>query len=168
MTHATGAGRAAPRPHHPHDVVMRGIAAFKFVKAALFVLLALGAFELLRPALMAQVQDWVATLAATYDNALTRRIVAVLQRITGLSVKHLRLVGIVALVYAVLFVTEGVGLWRRQKWAEFLTVIATASLVPFEAYEVSQRLTLPRVGALAINLVIVAYLIVQIRRHHYR
>ena len=46
----------------------------------------------------------------------------------------------------------------RRRWAEYLTVIATGALIPFEAYEVVHKVTLFRVGALLLNLAVVGYL----------
>ena len=45
-----------------------------------------------------------------------------------------------------------------QRWAEYLTVIATGILIPYEAYEVIARPTLFKVGALLLNLAVVGYL----------
>jgi uncharacterized membrane protein (DUF2068 family) len=157
-----------PPPIRQRDRVLLTIAAFKFVKAVLFVVVALGAFGLLRRSVADRAQDWVATLAATYDRGLTHRVVELLQRISALSRHRLEAVGVAALLYAGLFVTEGVGLWRGRRWAEWLTVVATTSLVPLEIYELSRRLTPPRFAALFVNLVVVTYLLVQLRRKHYR
>ena len=63
-----------------------------------------------------------------------------------------------------LFVVEGMGLWRQKRWAEYLTVIATASFVPLEVYELVKDVTLPRIAALLANLLVVAYLVGVLRR----
>ncbi|MGE5347183.1 MAG: DUF2127 domain-containing protein, partial [Acidithiobacillales bacterium] len=47
---------------------------------------------------------------------------------------------------------------------EYLTIIATASLVPLEVYELARRATWPRGATLLVNLLVVAYLIVKVRR----
>ena len=39
------------------------------------------------------------------------------------------------LFYGSLFATEGIGVWLERRWTEYLTIIATGSLVPFELYE---------------------------------
>ena len=65
-------------------------------------------------------------------------------------------------LYALLYLVEGVGLLMRKHWAEYFTVIATGSLIPLEIYEVYRRPTPVRVGVLAINLAIVAYLVYQL------
>ena len=74
------------------------------------------------------------------------------------------MVGIVAFLYAGLFAVEGVGLWRSKRWAEYLTIIATASLVPFEVYELIRHVSWPRVATLGINLLVVGYLIWRVRQ----
>ncbi len=85
--------------------------------------------------------------------------------LSGLSPGRLQALGVGALAYSTLFTVEGVGLWSARRWAEYLTIIATASLMPLEAYEFVHRHTLLRVLALLINAVIVAYLIYRVRTH---
>ena len=71
---------------------------------------------------------------------------------------HITLLAVSAVLYAALEATEGVGLAMRRRWAEYLTVIATSILIPYEAYEVLRRPTLFKVGALLLNLAVVGYL----------
>jgi uncharacterized membrane protein (DUF2068 family) len=71
-------------------------------------------------------------------------------------------------LYATLFMIEGIGLWHEARWAEYLTIIATSSLLPLEIYELVQKLTLPRAAALVINLVAIAYLAWRIRHPEHK
>lgn len=71
---------------------------------------------------------------------------------------HVNVVAIAAIAYALLEGTEGVGLAMRRRWAEYLTVIATGLLIPYELYEVIRHVTLFKVGALLLNLAVVGYL----------
>jgi uncharacterized membrane protein (DUF2068 family) len=71
---------------------------------------------------------------------------------------HINVLAIGAIAYALLEGTEGVGLAMRRRWAEYLTVIATGVLIPYEAYEVVHHVTLFKVGALLLNLAVVGYL----------
>src|SRR5262249_60795782 len=68
-------------------------------------------------------------------------------------------------LYAGLFLTEGVGLLLRRRWAEYFTVIVTGSLIPLELYELTRRISGIRLVVLAVNLAIVWYLITVLRRH---
>jgi uncharacterized membrane protein (DUF2068 family) len=71
-------------------------------------------------------------------------------------------------VYAAVVITEGVGLLRQKVWAEYLTVIATAALIPLEIYELYKRFTALRLGVIAINLAVVGYLINMLRENRAR
>ena len=55
-----------------------------------------------------------------------------------LHASELRIASIFALGYGALELVEGTGLWLDQLWAEYLTVIATSLLLPFEVYELVQ------------------------------
>ncbi len=72
--------------------------------------------------------------------------------------------GIGALGYGVLELVEGTGLWLRKRWAEWLTVIATALLVPFELYELIHKPSWLKAAGLAVNVLIVVYLYRVVRR----
>ena len=84
-------------------------------------------------------------------------------RLTNIPPRQIRELGIGTFFYAGLFFTEGIGLWLLKPWAEWLTVIATSSLVPLEFYEIFRRPTLIRIALLVVNVAIVAYLIYRIR-----
>jgi len=53
---------------------------------------------------------------------------------------------------------EAWGLHKRQRWAEWLTVIATALLIPYEAYHVLTSFGFIKLAILVINALIVYYL----------
>ena len=53
---------------------------------------------------------------------------------------------------------ESWGLHKRQRWAEWLTVIATSMLIPYEAYHVITSFGLVKLSILVINVLIVYYL----------
>jgi uncharacterized membrane protein (DUF2068 family) len=71
-------------------------------------------------------------------------------------------------VYSALLLVEGIGLCLRKRWAEFLTVGITASLLPFEFYELYRRVTLSGVVVAIVNLAILVYLIVRLLRNRSR
>jgi uncharacterized membrane protein (DUF2068 family) len=71
----------------------------------------------------------------------------------------LQLVGAVFVVYALVEGIEAVGLWYARRWAEYLTFVVTASLLPLEVYELVHRLSVLKIITIAINLAVVAYLL---------
>ena len=82
-----------------------------------------------------------------------------LERLVTLNVSTLRLIGYAAVAYALLEGAEAIGLWYQRRWAEYLTLIATALFLPFEIYEISQRVSTLKVLALVVNLAILLYLL---------
>jgi uncharacterized membrane protein (DUF2068 family) len=58
----------------------------------------------------------------------------------------LRATGFLALFYTAIFFTEGIGVYMQQRWAEFLMIFATATLIPIEVRHLWHRPGL--VGAL--------------------
>jgi uncharacterized membrane protein (DUF2068 family) len=143
------------------DRGLRLIALFKFFKATLLIAVCLGALQLLNPDISPHAQRSATAFATSADRRYLQYLLA---QMAGLSPTRLELVAWGAFLYAGLFTTEGVGLWLGRRWAEYLTVVATASLLPIETIELVQRLTLPRLTALMLNLLVVAYLIYRLRR----
>jgi uncharacterized membrane protein (DUF2068 family) len=105
-------------------------------------------------------QYTIATLMPGVGRRLTQRLVGYL---SGFTPARLEALGVGAFLYAGLFAVEGIGLWRERRWAEYLTVIATASFVPVEVYELVRRFTVVRLSALVINLAAVGYLLWHVR-----
>jgi uncharacterized membrane protein (DUF2068 family) len=68
-------------------------------------------------------------------------------------------VGAVLAAYALLEGVEALGLWRGQRWAEYLTLIATTVLLVPEVYELSETVTPTKIVTLLINLAVVVYLL---------
>ena len=152
-------------PAHHHDSVPRGrerdrvltmIAGFKFLKALVLIAVGFGALRLIHSDLRDQANAMFDTLGPSVDVIPVLRL---LRDIGALAPNSLRLFGAGAFLYAALFLTEGVGLWRQKRWAEYLTVVATFSFIPFEIFEITVKQTWPRISALGINIVVVIYLI---------
>ena len=72
---------------------------------------------------------------------------------------HLRLLAAAALVYSVVRFSEGYGLWRDRRWAEWFGAVSGGIYLPLELYHLWERITWPRVTILVVNLVVVLYLV---------
>ena len=68
--------------------------------------------------------------------------------------------------YALLHIVEGTGLILERDWAGYLTVIATSALVPFECYEILQKVNPLKILVLIVNLGFVVYVVVKLRQEH--
>ena len=145
------------------DRFLQLIAVFKFLKAILFVLAALGAFGLMHHGVADRARDWGSALALGSGQHIVRHLV---MQLLALNKSKIAALGIVALFYAGLFLTEGIGLWRERRWAEYMTVILTGSLLPFEIYEIAHHVTLLRIATFVVNVAVLVYLIARLRHPH--
>jgi uncharacterized membrane protein (DUF2068 family) len=140
---------------------LRIIGAFKLAKGLLLAAVALGALHL--------VHRDVAEVGFRFARRLHldpegRLVEPALRHLGGVDPRAMMRFSLGALVYAALLLTEGIGLLMAQRWAEYLTIVITASLLPLEVYELARHVNATRVTVLAVNLAIVIYLVVRVRR----
>ncbi len=140
--------------------LIRLIALFKLLKAALLIAVGLGALHLLRNNMAGELEHWVKMLGLDPGN---RYIAKALQKFADLSPNKIKSLGVVSFIYAGLFLTEGIGLWLVKRWGEWFSVIITSSLVPFELYEIARHPSALKIFALLVNIAVVLYLIYRIR-----
>jgi uncharacterized membrane protein (DUF2068 family) len=87
-----------------------------------------------------------------------------LGKLMALDDRKLKAISAGTLFYAALLLTEGVGLLLRRRWAEYFTVIVTSSFIPLELYELVKHVTATRVAVIGVNVAVVWYLVVVLRR----
>ena len=148
----TNDSRPAPRSRFN---VLRTIAVYKLIKVLLLVALALGEVRLRDSSLTDKLLIWASARPHGLEHDVVTRLI---QWLSGLTTSRMHALRIVTLAYAVVFATEGIGLWMQKRWAEWLTVIITASLIPLEVWELAHRPTFGIAAVLVANSAIVAYL----------
>ena len=119
-----------------------------------------GALRLLHADVSVLVTSWADRLNIDPQN---RYIGAALSRLLSADTRSLVAISVGSFIYAALLLTEATGLWLRRRWAEYFTIIVTGSFIPLEIYEVSRRVTATRLTAIALNVVIVLYLMRRLR-----
>jgi uncharacterized membrane protein (DUF2068 family) len=144
------------------DGALLVIAIFKFIKGALLLALACGALTMLHKDVASHVALWLDQLRIDPDNQVIGTLLSKLQLVHTKELKQLSALGV---GYAGLFLTEGTGLLFRQRWAEWLTIIATSSFMPVEAYELIKELTAMRLLVLVANVAVVLFLIYRVRQN---
>ena len=174
LAEASPAVRAAPaedelplRGKALHDrVVLRLIAVDRVLHFAILTVLGIAvlAFAADRAKLHDRFYQFVTSLQTAIAGGPVSTtghvgIVHDLDRLFTLSKGTLIEAGIALLGYAVLEGVEAVGLWFGKRWAEYLTFIATVVFLPFEIYELTERVSPLKVIGFVINLAVVVYLI---------
>ncbi|CDO29295.1 DUF2127 domain-containing protein [Mycolicibacterium porcinum] len=168
-----------PRGHGPADTapeiprgrllrdrtLMRLLAVERAVRGVVFVLLAAGILKV--RASQSQLKD-----AFEKDIPLMRpladqigwniddsKIVRHIGEAFTLSSTTLLWIAVGVAAYALIEFIEAVGLWLMKRWGEYFAVIATGVFLPLEIYELTEKVTVLRLGALAINLAAVIWLL---------
>lgn len=166
---ATGPAAEAPRPRRAEQVrsavILRFFAVERFIRAVIFAVLAVAIWRFSVSRL---------SLEDSYDRALPP--LRTLLTDLGFSVQHSKVLGLINRAfttdpkilgyiaigcagYAVIEVIEGIGLWLVKRWGEYFAMIATSVGLPYEVYDLSNRITALRVVAFVINLGLVLYLV---------
>jgi len=150
------------KQHHTGMVL---IAGFKVVKGLLLLLVGLGLLRLVHAETATLFSRLLEALHLKAESHILHNLVL---QVDALRPETLLTVGVVSMLYAGLLLTEGLGLWFERSWAAYLTVISTSLFIPFELYEIVERITAVRIGLLLVNLAVVVYLIRQLKHHTLR
>ncbi|HUD42445.1 MAG TPA: DUF2127 domain-containing protein [Dokdonella sp.] len=147
----SGRYETVARPELP--AVLRGIALFKFAKAVMLALLGVALWILDDPSTLQRLAHALAPFAAGH-HLLAGWFGAVPAAVGA----HWHALAAAVTVYALIFLAEGIGLWRGRRWGAWLTVAVGASLIPLELYEWAGHHTALRGAVLIVNAAIMIYL----------
>ena len=138
------------------DIALRLIAIWKLIHAVFFIAVGFGLLRLKHHNMVEFLNTYV--VIPYHLNPEDRVVDWVLDKAEMLA-PHFVLLGWAAFFYAALFAAEGIGLYLRKHWAEYLVVLVTGSLLPIEVYELFVGLRWWKFTAVVCNLLIVGYLI---------
>jgi uncharacterized membrane protein (DUF2068 family) len=85
-------------------------------------------------------------------------VVGTIQKTFGYKHSTLVLVAVLLLAYALIELVEAGGLWYAKRWAEYLTVVATAAFLPLEIYELTEHISWLKIATLVLNILAVLYI----------
>ena len=113
------------------DRGLLAIALFKWFKGSLLLLVGFGCLKLLH-------RDVAGVFEALADqlrvDAGNRYLGALLSKLRLLNDRKIEALSGLTFVYSAVFFVEGTGLFLEKRWAEYLTIFTTGSLVPVEVY----------------------------------
>jgi uncharacterized membrane protein (DUF2068 family) len=143
------------------DIFLRVIGIFKIVKALVFWAAAIGMLHFLHRDVEAWLMQVLDNSHVDSDNRAARWLLKQSAKLTSVRIGE---ISAVCFFYGCLFATEGVGLYLRKKWAEYFVVIITGSLLPIEIYELAHKFNWAKLVLVAVNLIILVFLIVVVSK----
>jgi len=143
---------------HSRWLVLIGV--LKLLKGLLFILLGVGALHLLHKDLVDALMNLIVAMRFDPENHFVN---LVLEKVAMVNPHRLRELSVAIFCYAGLDIIEGTGLALEKTWAEYLTLILTASFLPWELFEIIRHVTWWKVVLLLLNTVVVIYLIFHVQ-----
>ena len=130
---------------------LRAIALFEAGKGVVALLIAAALAAIGPDALQHQIERLLVRFGADADRFGTDLLDAITPQTLHIAIA-------VALVYAVMRLLEGWGLWWHRAWASWLGVIGAAAYLPFEIYALWHHPDWMTWGVFLLNLLIVLVL----------
>jgi uncharacterized membrane protein (DUF2068 family) len=145
--------------------ILRLLAVERFLRGVLLVALAYGVYKFdgSRHALTKVFETYLPLLRPVADrlgiDLESAGPVRLIEKALNASHSTLVLVSVAVLAYGCLQLVEGTGLWLMRRWGEYVAVVGTSIFIPLEVYEIVDKVTWLRIGALALNVFAVVYLV---------
>ncbi len=167
-----GSGPAAAAPHvrRGKDVrsafILRVFAVERYFRVLIFGVAAFAVwrFEYARASIDATFDreyPLVRTLLSQLGYDVDRsKLVGLVQHALTMSSASITLIAALLAAYAAVEVVEGTGLWLGKRWGEYFAMVVTSLGLPYEIYDLANKITATRVIFFVINLALVLYLVI--------
>jgi uncharacterized membrane protein (DUF2068 family) len=165
----SGPVAAAPAVRRGREVrsalILRLFAIERYLRAVVFGGAAFGVWRLKysRTSLQQAFNHDLPAVRALYKdlgfNFQNSKLIGLIQHALTLNSRTLGYLAIGLAAYAVIEFIEATGLWLVKRWGEYFALVATAVFLPYEIYELVDKVTVLRAGAFAVNLALVVYLV---------
>jgi uncharacterized membrane protein (DUF2068 family) len=132
------------------------IGAWKLLETTLFLILGFGVLKLLHKDLVDVVTRFIIDLGRDPEGHFATLI---LDRVASIDPHRMKQISIAIFAGAALHFIEGIGLVLRKVWAEYVTLIITASFLPWEVFEIIRHPTWIKMVLTLLNLAVVVFLV---------
>ena len=149
--------------------ILRALAIERWVRGVVLLLLGLAVFELrtTQVSLQQLFERDLSSLTPFFNqihfDVKDSSTVESIEKLLNAKSSTLTLIAVAIVLYGVLQLAEGVGLWSLQRWGEYVAVVGTTLFIPLEVYEIATKVSWLKVAALAVNIVAVLYLLLSKR-----
>jgi uncharacterized membrane protein (DUF2068 family) len=132
------------------------IGVWKLLETTLFLILGFGVLKLLHKDLVDVVTQFIIDLGRDPEGHFASLI---LDKVASIDPHRMKQISIAIFAGAGLHFLEGIGLVLRKVWAEYVTLIITASFLPWELFEIIRHTTWIKVVLMLLNVAVVVYLV---------
>lgn len=136
------------------------IGIWKLLEAALFIVLGIGALKLLHKDLVDVVTRFAIDLGRDPEGHFVNLL---LEKVALIDPHRLKQISLAIFAGAALHLLEGIGLVMRKIWAEYITLVLTASFLPWELFEILRHVTWLKIVLTILNFAVVAYLVFHVQ-----
>jgi uncharacterized membrane protein (DUF2068 family) len=149
--------------------VLRALALERWVRGAVLILLAIAVFRLkssqvsLQELFSRDLKALRPFFRQIHFNISDSATITSIEHVLHTKSSTLTVVGFALLLYGLLQIAEGIGLWSLRRWGEYVAVVGTTLFIPLEVYEITEKATWLKVVVLAINVAAVVYLLLSKR-----
>lgn len=147
------------------DMVLWLIAIYKLAKAGITLILGLILIKLIHQDVAQFLHTYIFDpLHLDFDADSENQFLKWLfERVADLNPHLIRMSAYVSFFYALVFAVEGIGLYYKKHWAEYMVLIVTGSFLPFEGYILYHHPVWWKVLLIIGNLLIMVYLVHRLR-----
>ena len=149
--------------------ILRALAIERWVRALVLVLLSVAVFKL--KSTQVSIQSLFAKDLKTLDpffkqihfNVSDSATIHSIEKVLNAKPSTLNLIAFGVLVYGLLQLAEGIGLWSLKRWGEYVAVVGTTLFIPLEVYEIVDKVSWLKIVVLLVNIAAVLYLLLSKR-----
>jgi len=141
-------------------LILRVIAVYHLLKAVFFFALGFGLLHFLHHSITDFLNDYV--IEPLHFDSDSPYLKLLLEKVANIQPHTFRFFSYLAFSYSLIFAIEGVGLYLRKRWAEYMVVVVVTSLLPFEIYEILHKFAWWKIVFTAGNLAVIAFLVRQL------
>ncbi len=149
--------------------ILRALAVERWIRGLVLILIAAAVFKLKSTQVSVKelFEKDLTSLKPFFDqihfNVSDSATVHSIEKVLNAEQSTLNLIAFGILLYGLLQVAEGIGLWSLKRWGEYVAVVGTTLFIPLEVYEIVEKVSWLKIAVLAVNIAAVLYLLLSKR-----
>jgi uncharacterized membrane protein (DUF2068 family) len=149
--------------------ILRALAIERWIRGLVLILLGLAVFQLkstqvsLQDVFQKDLKALDPFFRQIHFQVSDSTTITSIEKILNAKSSTLNLIAVGLVLYGLLQVAEGIGLWSLRRWGEYVAVVGTTLFIPLEVYELTDKVSWLKIVVLLINVAAVLYLLLSKR-----